>query len=137
MNSRHPIGGQRGFALVMAIVLLMLIASLAVVMSRMAVSSSASAALSLRHERALSAARAGIAWGRYAVLNSGSCVNETFTLEGINLPAFEVQVSCTQTTHRISNQDVKQFLLTANSSAGSYGAASYVSRSVEALISDD
>lgn len=127
---------QQGFALMLALVILLLVGSLSVVMSRMAVSSSQSASLSLQHERALAAARSGIAWARYQVLNSGACVNDAFDLAGISLDSFDVAITCSVTTHRVGNQDVQQFLLVVVSSAGDYGDPGFVSRRVEALISD-
>lgn len=88
---------QRGFVLVSAIFLLVVLAGLGVAMITVSTTQHVGAALDIQGTRAYQAARAGIEWGLYRQLVNSQCNAQTsFVLPG-TLNAFTVTVSCNAT----------------------------------------
>ena len=89
---------QRGFSLVSAIFLLVVIAALGTFAVTLSTTQQQSAALDVLGSRAYQAARAGVEWGAYQVLRNGSCPAST-PLAGLpnTLANFSVTVTCTAT----------------------------------------
>ena len=97
---KNPMSGgtdkrQRGFSLVSAIFLLVVIAALGTFAVTLSTTQQQSAALDVQGTRAYQAARAGIEWGAYQVLRNSSCVATT-TLATLpnTLAGFTVSVTC-------------------------------------------
>lgn len=80
-------GKQRGFGLVAAMFLIIVIAAVIAVMWRLSVTQSATNTFSLQQARAFQAARAGLEYGIARSLASQTC--SSFSLEG-----FQVVVTC-------------------------------------------
>lgn len=89
MSTMRP---ERGFALVAAMFVMIVIALVVAAMSRLSVSQTESVDLSLQQARAYQAARAGLEWGIARALAGGNC-SDDFVLGG-----FQVRVSCTEST---------------------------------------
>ncbi len=100
---------QRGFSLVTAIFLLVVLASLGAVMMTFFTAQQQSSALDVMGARAYQAARAGIEWGAYQVLqNSGTgfapACRAGVTAQSLpdlhgTLAGFSVNVGCSATAH--------------------------------------
>src|SRR5450759_682946 len=89
---------QRGFSLVSAIFLLVVIAALGTFAVTLSTTQQQSAALDVLGSRAYQAARAGIEWGAYQVLQNNSCLVTTPLAALPNtLANFNVQVDCSST----------------------------------------
>lgn len=87
---------ERGFALVAALFLMVVIALVVATMSRLAVNQSADGNLALQQARAYQAARAGLEWGINRVRATGSCASGNVSMAGGNLSDFNVSLSCSQ-----------------------------------------
>ncbi len=84
---------QRGFGLVAAMFLIIVIAGAIAAMWRISVIQTATSSLALQQARAYQAARAGVEWGIYRFLNDASCPSSvTFTVP--QLDGFKVEVEC-------------------------------------------
>jgi len=89
---------QRGFSLVSAIFLLIVLAGLAAAMVNVSVMQHTSAALDVQGTRAYQAARAGVEWGLYSTLiaGGGTCPAgpTSFSPAAPTLGGFSVTVTC-------------------------------------------
>jgi MSHA biogenesis protein MshP len=125
---------QRGFALVSAIFLIVVLAALGAFALRINVLQQQTVTAALRAAQAFHAARSGIEWGAYNALNTGACAPATLNLAGGSMTGFEVTVDCSQSTHVEGTATVRVFVLDARAEAGEYGGPDYVSRRVQAKI---
>ena len=133
---------QKGFSLVTAIFLLVVLGGLGAMMMTFFTAQQQSSALDVLGARAYHAARAGIEWGAYQVLqNSGGafatgCGGAPTDLSGAflgTLSTFTVSVACTFSTYT-DGSTVTVYRLTAKASRGSAGQADYVERQIEATL---
>ncbi|STR27629.1 Tfp pilus assembly protein PilX [Janthinobacterium lividum] len=102
---RHRARRMRGFSLVTAIFLLVVLAALAAVMVNMSTFQQTESALDVQGVRAEQAARAGLEWGLQRQISAGltagaACIaTTTFSLPpGTTLSAFSVSVQCNTAT---------------------------------------
>lgn len=86
--------GQRGFGAIVAIVILVIMATLAAGLARLGTTQQATSTQDILSARAWQAARAGGEWGLYWALRNGSCANATGTLDLRATTGFSVSVSC-------------------------------------------
>jgi MSHA biogenesis protein MshP len=127
---------QRGFSLVSAIFLLVVLAALGAFAVRINVLQQQTVTASLRADQAFQAARSGIAWAAYRALNGGTCASATLNLTEGGTLGFRVSVQCSQTVHVEGAVTMNVFVLDARAEAGAYGGPDYVSRRVQAKITD-
>lgn len=114
---------ERGFALVAALFLIVIIALVLATMSRLAVNQSADADLALQQARAYQAARAGLEWGIHQVRASGSCASGSVDLAGGNLSDFSVGLSCSRRDYTDdAGAPLSLFRLEATASNGTPGS---------------
>lgn len=89
----------RGFAMVSAIFILVVLAALGGFIVSISSGQQVGAALDLQGVRAYQAARAGLEWGLYRQLRAGSCAGATsFAPAASSLAGFTVTVDCVATT---------------------------------------
>jgi MSHA biogenesis protein MshP len=127
---------QRGFSLISAIFLLVVIAALGTFAVTLSTTQQQSAALDVMGARAYQAARAGIEWGAYQVLrNGGACapVTPLPVLSG-TLSGFGVSVACTPTPTIENAVPVTLYLLTSTAQQGAVGTPNYVERQISVTI---
>lgn len=88
---------MRGFSLVSAIFLLVVLAALGAAIVTVSTVQHQSSALDIQGVRAYQAARAGIEWGLFRRLQAGACVGSTNIAlpGGTSLAGFSVTVTCT------------------------------------------
>ncbi len=128
---------QRGFTLISAIFLLVVIAALglfAVTISNIQQQSSVMDALG---SRAYQAAKAGIEWGNYQITkNSANCTTLTQPTMpiGTQLSAFTVSLTCSVTTHTEGISTFSVYQLTSIATTGVVGSASYFERQLQVAI---
>lgn len=88
----------RGFAIVSAIFILVVLAALGAFILNVSSNQQIGSALDVQGVRALQAARAGLEWGLYQQLRSGSCAASTnFVPAATTLSGFTVSVTCVAT----------------------------------------
>ena len=122
---------QSGIALVAAIFLIVVVASLAAFAVRIGVGQQQTANLALLGSRALAAANGGIEWAMYQTLSAGvACPSGTLNLTQGALNGFSVTVTCTVTTHTEAGASVNMYVIDSFARQGTYGMPDYVSRRV-------
>jgi MSHA biogenesis protein MshP len=119
---------QRGFALIPALFLIVVLAALAVVAVRVGTGQQQAVIMSLEEARALAAAQAGIEWGAYQSLNGNCAPTTTLSLSEASLNGFTVVVTCTATTFANGAATANSYVLLATASIGTYGQPGYVRR---------
>lgn len=140
---------QQGFSLVSAIFLLVVIAALGVFAVTLSTTQQQSAALDVMGSRAYQAARAGIEWGAYQVIQSAAAAPSTFAADcqpgptsstvalTNTLAGFNVNVQCSATAHSEAAATITVYQLTSTASgvAGATpGSPNYVERQMTVTI---
>lgn len=132
---------QKGFSIVSAIFLLVVLAFLGTAMITFSNTQQLSSAMDVMGSRAYQAARAGVEWGDYQVLrNGGACAPSTNlpagTLGG-TLSGFTVTVACKAVAASevsAATGTVTVYELTSTASQGAAGNPDYVERRIQATI---
>lgn len=137
---------QRGFSIVSAIFLLVVLAFLGAAMVTFSTNQQQTSAMDVMGARAYQAARTGIEWGAYQVLpNSAvgfaaacraaptSGVLAAGTLAG-TLSGFEVTVNCFSSAHSDAAATVTMYQLTSTATQGVVGSLDYVERQLQVSI---
>lgn len=137
---------QRGFSLVTAIFLLVVIAALGTFAVTLSTAQQQSAALDVLGARAYQASRAGIEWGAYQVLpnsavpggfaetcRAGATSQVLAALPG-TLSGFSVNVECGATAHSEAAATVTLYQLTSTATRGTVATPGYVERQMSATI---
>jgi MSHA biogenesis protein MshP len=126
----------RGFALVPALFLIVVLGVLAVLAIRIGTGQQQAVTMSLQEARALAAAQAGIEWGAYQSLKGGSCAaSTTLNLSETSLNGFTVIVNCTATAFANGAASANSYVLKATATLGTYGQAGYVHRVISGTYS--
>ena len=145
---------QRGFSIVTAIFLIVVLALLGVFIVSVTGIQQSSQQLDLQGVRAYQAARAGIEWGAYQVLDPDNALGSTLPtcptspthLTGLagSLSTFTVTVTCTSLDATEGNRNVRVFQLTATgcnspgagppASCPAAPATGYVERQMQAML---
>ncbi len=141
---RHKV--QRGFSLVSAIFVLVVLAALGAAMVTFSTSQSQSLAMDVLGSRAYQAANAGVEWAAYNIAtNPGTAGATSFgptagNALGGNLASFDVSVSYTAVAHSDAAiagamvGNVWSYDITASAVYGTAGTAAYVERVVNAKM---
>jgi MSHA biogenesis protein MshP len=127
---------QRGFSLVSAVFLLVVLAALGVYAVRINTMQQQTVTAGLRAAQAFQAARTGVSWGAYRSLATGACVSGTLNLTEGATSGFTVTVACTQSTHTEGASTVRVYVFDVRAVAGAYGGPDYVSRRLQTKITD-
>lgn len=144
----RPLGrvtAQRGFSIVSAIFLLIVMASLGAFMLTFSTVQHTTATQDIEGVRAYQAARAGIEWGLYQVLQvpappaaAPDCPGSPTTLPALGgtLAGFAVNVVCSQSDHNEAGAVVRVYQFTSTATNGvSPGSPHYVERELRATVS--
>jgi MSHA biogenesis protein MshP len=127
---------QRGFSLVSAVFLLVVLAGLGAYAVRLNTLQQQTVTAGLRAAQAFHAARAGVAWAAYRALNGAGCGTATLNLTEGATAGFRVSVQCTERTHMEGASTVRVFVFDVRAEGGAYGGPDYVSRRVQTKITD-
>lgn len=130
---------QSGFVLPTAIFLLVVLAALASYMVSLSRTSQLSSALDIQGTRAYQAARAGIEWAAWQLLQNPapSCLAAAppLALAG-TLATMTVNVNCVQTgTYTDGADTIEVYQVTSTATAGAPGEVDYVERRIQASFS--
>jgi MSHA biogenesis protein MshP len=138
---------ERGFALVAAIFIVVVLALLGIMMVTIGGMQRATATAAVRGTQAYYAARSGIEWGTFQTVSQFgpqvSCAvlvptppSVSFTLTASGLNGFTVSVQCTETQHRERNSTYRVVVLTSTATSGNFGDVDYVSRVLQSTVTD-
>jgi MSHA biogenesis protein MshP len=128
-HSPNPV---RGFAIVAAIFLLVVLAALGAFMLHFSSIQQLTSAQDVQGSRAYWAARAGLEWAASKITTTPVCPTppSPFTLDSFNLT-----VTCTSATHVEGSVTKTQFNVTSTAtSGGSAGSIGYIDRSLSASL---
>lgn len=137
---------SNGFSLVSAIFLLVVIAALGTFAVTLSTTQQQSAALDVMGARAYQAARAGVEWGAYQVLQNSAVAGE-FSDNCRSVPTsqvvaplpntlagFNVNVECTATSHGGGPATLWVYSLTSTAKQGTVATPDYVERQMMVTI---
>ncbi len=138
-----------GFSLISAIFLLVVLTLLAAYVVTLSTSQQTAGALDVEGARAYQAARAGVDWGAWQILQAPAggfrtvCDGATYAaptsqpLAGLagTLNGFAVQVQCGSAGTTEAGANVRVYRLTVTASKGTLGSLFYVERQLQAVIS--
>lgn len=133
---------ESGFVLPAAIFLLVILGALGAYMVSLSRTSHISSALDIQGGRAYQAARAGIEWGAWQVVDPQALQPSptpcpasptALTLSG-TLAAFTVNVSCTRTLATDGADSVAIYQITSTATAGVAGEVDYVERQIQSTF---
>ena len=136
MKRRSAGSTQRGFSLVPALFLLIVLAGLGAVAVRLTAVQQQTTVLAIQGARAYAAARAGIEVAAYDALVNGNCGAASITLTEGGLNAFVVDTSCTSSSHSEGTATTTVYVIDAFARAGVYGSPDYASRRVRSKVTD-
>ncbi len=145
IHRKARVSAQRGFSIVSAIFLLIVMASLGAFMLTFSTVQHTTATQDIEGARAYQAARAGIEWGLYRVLQvpappaaAPACPGSPTTLPPLGgaLAGFAVSVVCSQSDHNEAGAVVRVYQFTSTATNGaSFGSPHYVERELRATVS--
>ena len=138
---------QRGFSVIMAIILVVLFALLGTYMSTLSNTSSLNTTQSYRSMQAWMAAKSGFQWGVQQVTTLNACFpaadadfgdtgDGSFTLAGGSTNGFRVLLTCVATPITEGGVFYNVYNLTSTASTGTLGEITYVSRVINASVTD-
>jgi MSHA biogenesis protein MshP len=128
---------QRGFSLISAIFLLVVIAALGTFAVTLFTTQQQSAAMDVLGARAYQASKAGIEWGAYQVLKNGGCPASPTVLSALpnTLANFSVQVDCLSTPVSEASATITIYQLTSTATQGTtVGTPDYIQRQMSVTI---
>ena len=127
---------KRGFTLITALFLLVVVALLSVYMINLRSVQQSTIVYGLQGARAMLAAQAGLEWGVYdAITNNCASTPSTFNAAGVALSALSITVNCASSAHTEGATLITTYQLTSTAQTGSYGTLDYVYRSLQATVS--
>ena len=135
-NVRAP-RRRRGFALVSAVFLLVVLALLGAMIVAVSTTQQVGQARDVLGSRAYFAARAGLEWGVYQALRSASCgASSTLPALAGSAQGFTVQVACSASgPFDEGSASVIVYRITSTASRGTPGAIDRVERQLQAVVS--
>lgn len=127
---------DRGFAMVSALFLMVVLGLLGALMVSMSNTQQLSAVRDTVGTRAYYAARAGIEWGAYQALQSGSCLASASPASLATATGFGVVVTCSASgPYDEGGTSVTLYQITATASTGTLGQHDHAERQLQAVLS--
>lgn len=131
---------QAGFSLIAAIFLLVVLAGLGAVIVTVSSVQHTTTSSAVQGSRAYQAARTGIEWGIFRVLDPPvGCFapGPPLTLNSPpGLDGFQVSVTCAATNHQEAGAAFQVFRIISTSTAGVFGNPNFASRRIEVTVTD-
>ena len=123
-----------GFALVAALIILVLLGSVGSAMLRLSSGQQASASAAILGARAGWAAQSGLEWAIAEAGATGLCPATTLTLSEGALSGFTVEVRCTESSHWEGSNVIRNLCVSSQARFGPIGSPDFVFREQEAVI---
>jgi MSHA biogenesis protein MshP len=127
---------ERGFSLVTAVFLMVIVASLGAYMVTIGTTQQQTSTLSILEGRAFAAAESGVEWGIAQVLSADACFGSpvTFSLTGGAAADYSISATCASTSHIEGAATFNVFRIGVTASRGVVGNSDYVQRSMRAVV---
>jgi MSHA biogenesis protein MshP len=136
-RTRKALASQRGFSLLTALFLIVVVSLLAAVAVRVGSRSEQTVNNEILAARALQAASAGVEWAAYNAVTTTNCRNRILNLSESTLRNFRVQVTCSAISHTVGTGKVWVFSIESFAAYGNYGQVDYTTRRVRAQFTTD
>lgn len=129
---------QRGFSIVAAIFLLVVLSALGAFMLTFSTVQHTTSAQDLQGSRAYQAARAGVEWGAYRALVNAACPFAATTLPPLagTLGTFTVTVQCQSTPYTEGTFNGSVHTITSTAREGVVGSTNFVERQLQATLAN-
>lgn len=125
-----------GFALLSAVILLVLLSAIGAFMVTLSTVQQSTSSQDLLGSRAYQAARSGVEWGMYQVLQNNQCVARSeVVLPAATLAGFAIGLSCVARGYAEGDQQITVYQITAVANTGAAGSAGYVERQLSSTFS--
>ncbi|MHA6492113.1 hypothetical protein ACX0MV_02545 [Pseudomonas borbori] len=134
---KHLPAHARGFGLVAAMFVMIVISLVIIAMTRLSTAQHGSNSLAIQQARAYQASQAGLEWGVVQAIRNNSCVAaQSPSLAGSALSEFSVTVSCGSTSYVDNNGSPVAILrITAEAQNGTPGSRpDYAFRRLSAVV---
>jgi len=128
---------QKGFSIVMAIFILVVMGLLGGYMVKLSGVQHATSTFAIQGARAYQSARAGVGWSiSRIVTDGGNCANITSVspLSLADISGFSVSLECTSQAFSEGTDASVVYKITALSAFGAYNSANYISRKIEVSL---
>lgn len=123
---------QRGFSLVAAVFIIVVLALLGTTMVFLGVLERETVSAAIQGSRAYHAARSGVEAGLFLAVSSsgpGFCGDSNYNLNNIDgLNGFNVAVNCSAATHRELATNYSVYVITSTATTGTFGTPDYYER---------
>ncbi len=130
---------HRGFSLVAAIFVLVILGLLGAFMVTMSVLQHSTVSYAVQGARAYQAALSGIEWATQRAIETGACPGAVTFPVVAGPDTFNVAVACASSAHVEPQSNVgafNVFVITATASSGAFGTPYYFSRSAQATVTN-
>lgn len=138
MRPDHPasrIASGHGFALVSAIFLLVVLSGLGAFIVTLSSVQNVTSTQDLQGARAYQAARAGLEWSAYQVLQNSRCTTaSTLDLPGRTLAGMSVGLQCAARTYEEGSRAITIYQITSTATFGVAGTTTYVERQLASAL---
>ncbi len=129
--------GKRGFGLMSALFLLLVLSAAAAFMLNLSGVQRSTVNLAIQGAHALQAARSGVEWGIWQLATNPPCFAATnLSLTEGGFSGFTVAVTCTSTDHTEATTNSSVYQIVSISEYGAYGDPDYARRRLRVTISD-
>ncbi|MCK4843086.1 MAG: hypothetical protein KAT04_14590 [Methylococcales bacterium] len=127
---------QKGFSIIMAIFILVVLSLLGSYMVKLSGVQHATSTYAIQGARAYQAAKAGVEWAVARISAGGVCsdVNSASPLSFTDINGFSISLSCTSQSYSEGVANPIVYKITALSEFGVYSSANYISRKIEVSI---
>lgn len=122
---------QRGFSLVAAVFIIVVLALLGTSMVFLGVLERETVSAAIQGSRAYHAARSGVEAGLFLAVSSsgpGTCGDSNYNLGVDGLNGFNVAVNCSAATHRELATNYSVYVITSTATTGAFGTPDYYQR---------
>lgn len=123
------LNNQKGFTLVQAVFILVVLGLLGMVMVRLIGVQSSTGVMALQGARAYHAARSGLEWGAARAVN-GNCNSSG----QMNIEGFNVIVACSSLEISEGSYNYQVFTIQSQATFGQYGSSDYISRTIQMRV---
>lgn len=129
--------GKRGFGLMSALFLLLVLSAAAAFMLNLSGVQRSTVNLAIQGAHAFQAARSGVEWGTWQLATNGTCFAATnLSLSEGGFSGFTVAVTCTSTDHTEATTNSSVYQIVSIAEQGAYGDPDYARRRLRVTISD-
>jgi len=132
----HSLQRARGFSLVAAIFIVVVLASIGAFMVTIGEVQRQSPVGALQGARAYQAALAGVEWATFHAVQAPPCNGSTFSPTVAGLTGFTVAVTCTASAFTEGGANYNVYTIGSRATFGTFGTQHFYSRNLQATVTN-